>query len=405
MPPRRVAWIVPLAGFAATWLLAVGFSLSNADVRSQAETVGLAVLWLWPVLGLLLLRRCRFATPALVVNTVLLALVAGATATALTARGARSASAVRAPTVIERPAGTPKPVWLDADPACGWKDTSDVDDCWALALAARAPELQLVGVSTVFGNPGPSPVERAELARTLLRAAGQDVPVVPGSDAPADGRWRPTPASKAMAEALMRTRLTIVAQGPATNVATLLLCHPEVVRRIDRIVFVGGKSPGRLFHPGRHWWFHFSDFNVSHDVASVQAILDAGVPVTLVPFDLAITLTIGARDLEQLRRGDALAAWLAERSEGWLEFWQGQLMDSDGFSPFDALAVGQTAWPGLFTCRPARARIGFSVFLAPFDLGRDLEVTERGTGTPVRYCDGVQPPFKPLMLQRLRRAP
>jgi hypothetical protein len=52
--------MVPLAGFVATWLLAMGFSLSNIDIRSQVEAVGLLVLGLWPVIGLLLTRRAGF---------------------------------------------------------------------------------------------------------------------------------------------------------------------------------------------------------------------------------------------------------------------------------------------------------------------------------------------------------
>ena len=400
MRRSRRAWTHPLAGFLTTWLVAAGLSHSNVDIRPQVEIAGLAVLWLWPALGFVLARRLGSATSGWVVNSILCVLVVGATGAALMARWPRAAPAAIAP-ALQPPTGTATPIWLDTDPACGWKDTSDVDDCWAVALAARSPELQLVGISTVFGNEGPSTTQRAELVRTLLRAAGREAPVFPGSEAPADGRWQPTIASEALADALLRTRLSIVAQGPATNVATLLRRHPERARRIDHIILVGGKAPGRLFHPGRHWWFHFGDFNVSHDVASVQAILDSGVPVTLVPFDLAITLTITAGDLELLRRGDPLAAWLAERSEGWLAFWRGKLMDSDGFSPFDALAVGQAAWPDLFACRPARARVGFSVFLAPFGLGRDLEV-RRDEGAPVRYCDALQPRVKSLLLQRLR---
>jgi hypothetical protein len=38
-------WIVPLAGFIATYLLVAGASLSNVDIRPQAEVAGLRVGW------------------------------------------------------------------------------------------------------------------------------------------------------------------------------------------------------------------------------------------------------------------------------------------------------------------------------------------------------------------------
>ncbi len=46
----------------------------------------------------------------------------------------------------------PEPVWIDTDPACGLKSSDDVDDCWAIAQALTSPELEVVGIGTVFGN-------------------------------------------------------------------------------------------------------------------------------------------------------------------------------------------------------------------------------------------------------------
>ena len=43
-------------------------------------------------------------------------------------------------------------VWIDTDPACGHAKTDDVDDCWALFLALRSNEMDIRGISTVFGN-------------------------------------------------------------------------------------------------------------------------------------------------------------------------------------------------------------------------------------------------------------
>jgi pyrimidine-specific ribonucleoside hydrolase len=205
-----------------------------------------------------------------------------------------------------------------------------------------------------------------------------------------------------MAAALSRGTLTLVALGPATNVATLLARHPALADRIERIVLVAGRRPGRLLHPGRHWWFHFRDFNVAQDVEAMRVVLASGVPLTLVPFEAAVGATVTGADLDRLRAGDDLARWLAGSSQRWLAFWRGPLIGRDGFHPFDALAVAYAAQPDRFDCPMVRARIGFSPFLAPFGLGRDLEAGADLAGVPARLCKRVAPTLVAWMVDRLR---
>ncbi|MEJ2735479.1 MAG: nucleoside hydrolase [Anaerolineae bacterium] len=70
---------------------------------------------------------------------------------------------------------SPRPIILDADIG------TDVDDAFALALAARSPELDLRAVSTVYGDVH----LRALLARKLLILFGlADVPVAAGCGQP-----------------------------------------------------------------------------------------------------------------------------------------------------------------------------------------------------------------------------
>ena len=66
-------------------------------------------------------------------------------------------------------------IWIDTDLG------TDVDDALALAFALRHPELDLVGVSTVFGD-----VElRARMVEALLRLGGAEgLPVLAGLGKP-----------------------------------------------------------------------------------------------------------------------------------------------------------------------------------------------------------------------------
>lgn len=69
---------------------------------------------------------------------------------------------------------SPRPVVLDTDIG------SDVDDAMALALLLGTPELDLLGVTTVYGDT----LLRARIARRYASLAGRDVPVHAGESAP-----------------------------------------------------------------------------------------------------------------------------------------------------------------------------------------------------------------------------
>src|SRR5687767_919361 len=57
---------------------------------------------------------------------------------------------------------------------------SDIDDAICLAYLLAQPACELLGITTVSGEP----VERAKLASALCKAAGQDVPIYPGAEQP-----------------------------------------------------------------------------------------------------------------------------------------------------------------------------------------------------------------------------
>ncbi len=194
--------------------------------------------------------------------------------------------------------------------------------------------------------------------------------------------------------------MTILALGPLTNVAAVLAQHPQLAGNIDRIVAVGGTRPAqRRLYPGTSKLLHFHDLNFVKDPAAFEAILQSGVSLSLLPFEAAQKVTVTPADLSLLSSGGALAQWLAAVSLGWMRFWQDQL-GTDGFHPFDSLAVGYVIDPLNFGCEliPARVRRKRSLFVA-----RDiLEVSHSfAQSTSVTYCSDVDPAFKSEILGRL----
>src|SRR5512145_28808 len=69
----------------------------------------------------------------------------------------------------------PLRVWIDTDAACGHRATADPDDCFALWMLTKAPQLVVAGVSTVFGNAPLADTDR--IVRSVLeRSKRGDLP-------------------------------------------------------------------------------------------------------------------------------------------------------------------------------------------------------------------------------------
>ncbi len=300
----------------------------------------------------------------------------------------------------------PEPVWIDADPACDEHRLGEVDDCWALVLAFRSPEIAIRGVSTVFGNTDGATAFAIASALTRRFAGGQgggqggELPAVFRGAEEGGGRAA-SAASRALGRALERERLTVIALGPLTNVATVIAGSPELIANIGRVVAVAGRRPGAALNTGANPLVHFHDLNFRKDPEAARIVLESGVPLVLLPFEAARKVTIGRADLARLAAGGAAGRWLAAASAGWIGAWERWLL-ADGFHPFDSLAVGYVTTPALFTCETVPARITQRAFLGAFHLHRDLEVSHDFVGAPpVNYCFDVNPRFKARLISRV----
>ena len=251
-------------------------------------------------------------------------------------------------------------IWIDTDPACIMESTHDVDDCWAIVAALRSKALNVVGLSTVFGN---TSIEQAtESARLLLHSIAMHEPVLdlprvsPGAGRPIRNQIERPPAVDELAKALDTQPLTILALGPLTNIAMLLRTHPELIPHIEAIVAVGGQRPGHVFRVGKTPLLHLHDLNVRKDLDAFDIVLRSGIPLHLIPFEAAREVVVTGTDLSVLQQRGGLDPWLASRSLPWLTMWE-NVFGANGFSPFDALAVAYLLDPDQFTCQTEPAKI------------------------------------------------
>jgi inosine-uridine nucleoside N-ribohydrolase len=301
-------------------------------------------------------------------------------------------------------AGPKQAIWIDSDPACGNAKTDDVDDCWAMLMALRSKELEIRGVSTTFGN-----VSGEKSYRTAIKLAQRfgNERSMPGIHRGADRAIDPrnpkdNEASDALAKTLTNGPLTLIALGPLTNIATLILKHPEYLGNIKQVIAIAGQRPEpRLgFYPGDSQLFHLHDLNFRKDVAAFKVVLQSPVPVTLVPYEVAEKISIQSADLALLSKGGPQSQWLSEISKPWLEFWNTTLK-TEGFHPFDSLAIGVLTLPSLYTCEniPVKIQHKRSVFVTSRD---NLLVSHSFNEKRfVKYCHDIDQAFKSKLIDKL----
>ncbi len=286
-------------------------------------------------------------------------------------------------------------IWIDTDAACGAGATTDPDDCLAILALATQSDIIIAGVSSVSGNDELAITERTarELADRIARQTGRMIPVHRGGKE----------AAAALTGALADGPLTILALGPLSNVASLLETRPDLHANIERIIAVMGRRPGHLFHPsegngGGMLLGHgpiFRDFNVAMDPGAVRAVLSAGVPLVLIPYEAAREVEIDAADLRQISLAGPAGRWVADRSRAWLTYWNEDIGRS-GFYPFDLLAAAFAIAPQRFDCAAVSAEVGRDDTLSfPFSRARALLVETRVEDTTsetpgVLYCHGLR---------------
>ena len=271
------------------------------------------------------------------------------------------------------------------------------DDGVAMVQAFHSPELRVAGVSVVFGN---APVERGyPIAQEIVaRFAPPGLAVHQGSAGPSRG---PTPASRALIAALEREPLTVLALGPATNVAAALRERPDLAERIETVILVIGRRPDEpLTFPGGGP--NLLDFNFELDPSAAEAVLQSGAPVVLAPFELAAKLPIPAEDWAELW-DTPFGDFFREPIEDYLD-WFGENYGQRATYPFDSFAVSLLVAPELLECD----RTQVVVREGPADASSDTTRTkpwlvrvDAERGWPVTWCHTPDPELKQELLRRL----
>jgi inosine-uridine nucleoside N-ribohydrolase len=255
------------------------------------------------------------------------------------------------------------PIILDCDPGH--------DDAIALLLALASSELELLGVTTTYGN---QTLEKttANALRVLELVGRTDVPVAAGSDRPlerelvvaahvhgesgldgpvlpeANARAVSTDAIAFVAEHVAaRAPVTLVATGPLTNVARYLDSHGA--EGVERIVLMGGAIAEGNFTPA-------AEFNIWCDPEAAAIVFASGLDVTMMGLDVTHQALLGPRVEERLRAAGRIGVFVADLNVYFTHYHR-ETYGWDGAPIHDAVAVAHLVRPGLVETRHRNVRV------------------------------------------------
>lgn len=176
-----------------------------------------------------------------------------------------------------------------------------VDDGQALLYLLGRSDIELMGVTTTFGNGTVGEVHQAteQLLRDLERA---DIPLFKGEG---ERGQPPTDAAHFLAEttASHPGQITLLAIGPVGNLRAAAEVDPDFFHHLKQIVCMGGY----LHSLGLPGWDDVPELNLSADPEAAFAVLNAPCPFTLMNAHVCLQAPFGLRELEPIQQFDPKA--------------------------------------------------------------------------------------------------
>ncbi|KAJ0977044.1 hypothetical protein J5N97_012518 [Dioscorea zingiberensis] len=219
-----------------------------------------------------------------------------------------------------------KKIIIDTDPG--------IDDAMAIFVALRSPEVEVIGLTTIYGNVYTTLATRNAL-HLLEFAERSDIPVAEGSHVTimkttklriadfvhgADGLGNqnfPSPKGRQIDQSapaflveqanLYPGKVTVVALGPLTNIALAIQLDPEFSKKIGQIVILGGAfSVNGSVNPA-------AETNIFGDPDAADIVFTSGADVLAVGINVTRQVVLTDADHDKLAQsGGKYAQYLSK---------------------------------------------------------------------------------------------
>ncbi|KAG5556592.1 hypothetical protein RHGRI_007008 [Rhododendron griersonianum] len=260
-------------------------------------------------------------------------------------------------------------VIIDTDPG--------VDDSMAIFMAFQSPQLEILGLTTIFGNVS---TEGGTLNALLLcEIAGcPGLPVAEGSPEPLKGGkpqicdfihgsdglgnvFLPTPKSKKIEKTASEFlvdmvsenpgEVSILALGPLTNLALAIKRDSTFASKVKRIVVLGGSffALGNI-NPA-------AEANIYGDPEAADIVFTSGADIVVVGINITTQIKMGDADLEELRQSKGRHAQVLSKMCKFYRDWHVKSDGVYGIFPHDAVSFVALVRPDLFTYKRGVVRV------------------------------------------------
>jgi len=250
---------------------------------------------------------------------------------------------------------------IDTDPG--------IDDAMAILFALQSPELDVLALTSVFGNVDIGQTTRN--ARQILDLAGRsDVVVSAGASQPLlhpfDGgapfvhgenglgnvqlpppraQLSGLPAAYFLVQQLLSSSdtLTIIALGPLTNLALAVRLEPRIVDKVERVILMGGAAlvVGNVSP--------VAEANIHNDPEAAKIVFGAGWPLTMLGLNLTTQVVLDAAHVKALDDAKKpLTDFITSILPCYLDFYRTQC-GRDDMDVHDLSAMVYAVAPDLFT--------------------------------------------------------
>jgi inosine-uridine nucleoside N-ribohydrolase len=249
-------------------------------------------------------------------------------------------------------------IWFDTDLMIGLSENAprEVDDAIALILALKqSKKLNILGISTVSNT-----VYAKKTALKIVdnyKGNSKFIPVYGGANTAAD-LGKSNEATEALIKTLEKNKLSIVAIGPLTNIATVLTKRPDLASQIEQIVVCAGRSENHAFKLGIGSLIVY-DYNFEYDVEAFKILLEKKVKLVLAGFESSVNIILGKSDIDFLESGTQMDRWIHRE----LRLWQDKHIPVFGLPAFvawDTTPLGYLTHPEYFKVKKdIKVRINF----------------------------------------------
>jgi len=186
---------------------------------------------------------------------------------------------------------TPQKVIIDTDIG------DDVDDVFAVGLALSSPELDVIGITSAWGE---TALRSRMLDRLLCETGRSNIPISTGIKTVSKAAFSQAVWAQAGPERLHGDavtflldeirknpgEITLIAVAPLTNIGAAIDSDPATFKKLKRVVLMGGSirrgyeasGIGISQKPE-------AEYNIAMDSSAAKKLLQSGVPIYMMPLD------------------------------------------------------------------------------------------------------------------------